>query len=47
MCSLFAHDKKLPAYEYDEIIIGDRLIHKNVTTESLEALGATTNSIDI
>ena len=35
MCFLVAHDKKLPDYEYDEINIGDRLIHKHVTTEAL------------
>ena len=40
MCYLVAHDKKLPAYEDDGISIRDRLIPKNVTTESLEALGA-------
>ena len=33
MCYLVAHDKKIPAYEYDEISIGDRLIPKHVTTE--------------
>ena len=47
MCSLVAHDKKLPDYEYDEINIGDRLIPKHSTTEALEALGATLNFIDI
>ena len=47
MCSLVAHDKKLPDYEYDEINIGDRLIHKHVTTESLEALGHNLNFIEI
>ena len=35
MCSLVAHDKKLPAYEYDEISIRDRLIYKHATTEAL------------
>ena len=35
MCYIVAHDKKQPAYEDDEIIIGDRLITKHVTTESL------------
>ena len=35
MCSLVAHDKKLPDYEDDEISIGDRLIPKHVTTEEL------------
>ena len=35
MCSLVAHEKKLPAYEDDEISIWDRLISKNATTESL------------
>ena len=47
MCSLVAHDKIKPVYEYDEISIGDRLIPKHATTESLEALGATINFIDI
>ena len=47
MCFLVAHDKKLPAYEDDEISIVDRLIPKHVTTEALEALGATINFIDI
>ena len=35
MCSLLAHDKKLPAYEEDERSIEDRLIPKHVTTEAL------------
>ena len=35
MCSLVAHDKKVPAYEDDESSIGDRPIPKNVTTEAL------------
>ena len=39
--------KKLPAYEDDERVIGYRLILKYVTTEALEALGATLNFIDI
>ena len=30
------HDKKQPAYEDDEISIGDGLITKHVTTEALE-----------
>ena len=32
MCSLVAHDKKLPAYEDDERIIGDSIIPKHATT---------------
>ena len=32
MCSLVAHDKKLPAYEDYEISIGDRLMPKKLTT---------------
>ena len=32
LCSLVAPDKKQPAYEYEEISIGDRLIPKHVTT---------------
>ena len=35
MFSLVANDKKLPAYEDDEISIGDRLVPKNATTEAL------------
>ena len=46
MCSLVVHDKKL-AYEDEEISIGDRLIPKNATSEALEALVDTLNSIDI
>ena len=45
LCSIFAHDKKQPAYEYEESSILDRLIPKHVTTESLEALGATLNFV--
>ena len=45
MCSLVVHDKKLPAYEYDERNIGDRLIPKHVTTEALDSLDATINFI--
>ena len=44
---LVARDKIQPAYEYDESIIGDRSIHKNSTTKSLKALGATLDFIDI
>ena len=47
MCSLVAHDKKLPTYEDDERIIVDRLIPKHVKTEALEAFVATLNFIDI
>ena len=47
MCYLVAHDKKQPAYKYEEVIIGDRLIPKNATTEALEALCCTLNIIDI
>ena len=47
MCSLVAHDKNQPAYEDDESSIGDMPIPKNVTTEALEALGATLNFIDV
>ena len=35
ICSLVAHDKNIPDYEYDEISIGYRLIPKNVTIEAL------------
>ena len=47
ICSLVAHDKIQPYYEDDESSIVDRLIPKNETIESLEALGATINVIDI
>ena len=47
MCSLISHYKKQPAYEDEEISLGDRLIPKHATTESLEALGATLNFIEI
>ena len=47
MCYLVAHDKKQPEYEHDESSIGDGIISKHVTTESLEALGTTPNFIDI
>ena len=47
MCSLVAHDKKQPAYEYEESSIVYRLIPKNATTEALEALGYTINFIYI
>ena len=46
MCSIVSHDKK-SSYEDEEISIGDMPIHKNSTTEALEALGATLNFIDI
>ena len=35
ICSLVAHDKKLPAYEYYKRSIGYRIITKHATTESL------------
>ena len=47
MCYLVENDKKLPDYEDDESSIGNRKITKHVTTEALEALGATPNFIDI
>ena len=47
MCSIVAHDKKQPAYKYEETSIGDRLITKHVTPEALEELGATFNFINI
>ena len=47
LCYMVAHDKKQPAYEYYESSIGNRLISKHVTTESLEALGDTFNFIEI
>ena len=46
MCSIIAHDKQQPSYEYEEISIRDRPITKNKTTEALVALGATLNVID-
>ena len=47
MCSLVAHDKIQPAYEDDEISIGDRSIPKNATVEALKSLSDTLNFIDI
>ena len=47
MCPLVAHDKMQPYYEDDEISLGDRSIPKDATPESLGALGATINFIDI
>ena len=47
MCSLVAHDKKRPSYEYEESSIGDMLIPKHVTIEALKALGVTLNYIEI
>ena len=44
---MVAHDKIKPAYEDYESSIGDRLIPKDSTTKALNALGATTNFIDI
>ena len=38
MYSIVAHDRKQPCYENGKSSIGDRLIPKHVTTESLEAL---------
>ena len=34
LCYIVVHYKKQPAYEYEESIIGDRLIPKVMTTES-------------
>ena len=45
--SLVSNDKKLPAYEDNESSILDGLIPKHATTEALEALVDTLNSIDI
>ena len=47
MCSLVAHDKKVTSYEDYDSSIGDKLIPKHSTTESLKALGATLNFIDM
>ena len=47
LCYLVANDKKQPAYEDEQISIGDRLITKHATTEVLEALGATLDFIEI
>ena len=35
MCYLVSHDKKQPACEYDEIGLGDRLVPKNATIETV------------
>ena len=45
LCSLFSHDKKLPAYEYGKSSSVDSLIPKHITIESLESLGDTLNFI--
>ena len=47
MCYIVAHIKKKPANEYDEISIGDIIIHKHATIETLESLGAIFHFIDI
>ena len=47
LCSIVEHDKKYPDYEDDERSIGDSLINKHLTTESLEALGGALNLIYI
>ena len=47
MCSLVAHDKKRPSYEYEESSIGDMLKPNHVTIEALKALGVTLNYIEI
>ena len=47
MCSLVAHYRLQPDDEDDEISIGDRVIYNNATIETLEALGAPLNFIDI
>ena len=46
MCYIISHDKKQSLYEDEEIVIGDRPIPNNATTESLKALGTTLNFID-
>ena len=47
ICYIVAHDKKQHYYEDEAISIGNRLIPKHVTTEALEVLGSTFNSIEI
>ena len=47
MCSIVAHYKKQPAYEYYESSIVYMIIPKHVTTELLEELGSAINCIDI
>ena len=44
MCSIMVHDKKQPLYDDDSSIVGIPIL-KNATTEVLEALGDTLNSI--
>ena len=39
MCSLVAHDKIQPSYEYYESSIGYRSIPKDAITKALKALG--------
>ena len=45
LCYLVAHEKRQPAYEDEEISIGNRLIPKHMTTEALEALSDTLNFV--
>ena len=47
MCSLVAHDQKLPSSEFEESSIGDMLIPKHVIIEALKALVANLNYIEI
>ena len=47
ICYLVSHDKIQPAYEDDEISIGDRSIPKDATTKPLKELGATIHFIYI
>ena len=47
MCSLVAHDRLQPDYEYDVSSIGDRAIPNYATIKTLESLDATFNFIGI
>ena len=47
MCSLVDHDRLQLYYKDNKSSIGDRAIPDNVTTKTLEALGATINFTDI
>ena len=47
MCSIVAHDWKQLSYEDEESSIGYMPIPKNATTESFEALGASSTQVTL
>ena len=46
MCSIDAHEKQQTLYAYCGISIGSKEIPLNLTTEALDSLGATFDSVD-